>query len=363
VYAAPARVTTGAAVRAEALADSPAGRHHGDGPCNRTQARLAVLIPVLNDQRGLERSLASLARDGSAFEVFVVDDGSDPPLRLPLDLPYGARLLRQDTNRGIVAALNAGLATIAGGGYEYVARLDAGDLSLPGRFAAQMAFLDDHPGHALVGTAIHYVDLDGNLLFDFHPPTTHDAVTRMLRYRAALAHPSIMIRIQALITCGFYRDTFMHGEDYELFMRLGRTHQLANLATPFVVMDVRPDSLSSNRQRNLINRLKLLVSYFDPKSVHAYLGIAANLLLLLAPRPIMLRFRRFGGMLRRAKRIPAAAQRWRNGLSGPHISPPFAEGEDEQQDYPVAGMPQEVAEHHERHDGDGHTQKRGRIDS
>ena len=180
-----------------------------------------------------------------------------------------------------MAALNTGLATIAGGGYDYVARLDAGDLSLPGRFAAQMAFLDDHPGHAVIGTAIHYVDPDGRFLFDFHPPTDHDAIMRMLRYRAALAHPSIMIRLQALLISGFYRDTFIHGEDYELYMRLGKTWQLANLATALVVMDVRPDSLSSNRQRNLISRLKLLTSYFDPRSVHAYLGIAANLLLLL----------------------------------------------------------------------------------
>ena len=180
-------------------------------------------------------------------------------------------------------------------GYDYVARLDAGDLSLPGRFAAQMAFLDGHPGHALVGTAIHYVDPDGRFLFDFHPPTSHDAIMRMLRYRAALAHPSIMIRLQALLISGFYRDTFIHGEDYDLYMRLGKTWQLANLATPFVVMDVRPDSLSSNRQRNLISRLKLLMSYFDPRSVHAYLGIAANLLLLLVARPLMFRFRRCVG--------------------------------------------------------------------
>ena len=54
------------------------GVHGADNPSvapgNRTRPRLAVLIPVFNDHGGLERSLASLAKDAARFDVFVVDD-------------------------------------------------------------------------------------------------------------------------------------------------------------------------------------------------------------------------------------------------------------------------------------------------
>lgn len=144
-------------------------------PKGRGRARVAVLLPVYNDQHGLDRSLDSLRHDGAAFDVVVVDDGSEPPVRVPgdgRDLPFAVTLLRLPQNRGITGALNAGLACIEAAGHAYVARLDAGDLSLPGRLAAQTAFLDRHPEHAVVGTQTEYVDPSGRLLFHSHRPLT-----------------------------------------------------------------------------------------------------------------------------------------------------------------------------------------------
>ena len=240
--------------------------------------RLAILIPVFNDQVGLERSLASLAADEEEFDVYVVDDGSDPGLSIPAGLPYQVHLLRQVPNQDITSALNLGLARITTAGYEYVARLDAGDLSLPGRFAAQLSFLDTHAEHALVGTAVQCVDPNGTFLFDYHPPTEHDVIICSLRYRAPIIHPTIMVRMKALIACGLYRDRFAYGEDYDLFMRLGRVYRLGNLGTAYVVVLIAPDLLSSKRQRILLSRLKLLVWYFDFWSIHSYLGLISNAL-------------------------------------------------------------------------------------
>ena len=280
------------------MAVAPVGDGPSAGPDGRKPPRLAVLIPVFNDQPGLERSLASLAQDGAQFDVFVVDDGSVPPARIPPDLPYEFRLVRQEPNQGITAALNAGLTRIAAGDYEYLGRLDAGDLSLPGRFRAQMCFLDSHLDHAVVGTATRYVDTEGGVLFDFHPPTRNDDLKRFLRYRAGLVHPSVMIRLDAIMACGGYRDKFQGGEDYDLFMRLGKSHKLANLKRLMVVKEVTSRSITSKRRMLLINRLKLLRHHFDPLSAHSYLGIAASLALMFVPRSFVLRFRHLLGRWR-----------------------------------------------------------------
>jgi glycosyltransferase involved in cell wall biosynthesis len=259
----------------------------------RNQPRLAVLIPVFNDQHGLQKALCSLAADGAEFTVYVVDDGSDPPATIPDDLPYDVRLIRQEPNQGITAALNRGLAAIVKAGYEYVARLDAGDLSLPGRFAAQVAFLDGHPEHVVVGTATRHVDVAGRVLFDYRPPAEHSRLVRGLRYRAVLVHPSIMMRLEAVQACGLYRNLFPGGEDYDLFFRLAKTYKLANLRETYLIKEINSSSITSKRRKMLLGRLKLLSWYFDFGSVHSYFGIVVNGFLLLLPRGLVFGLRRW----------------------------------------------------------------------
>jgi glycosyltransferase involved in cell wall biosynthesis len=68
-----------------------------------------ILIPVFNDRPGLDRSLASLAQDGSRFDPFVSTTGAT--LRCyPTEPAIKVYLIRQEPNQGITAALNAGLA-------------------------------------------------------------------------------------------------------------------------------------------------------------------------------------------------------------------------------------------------------------
>ena len=235
----------------------------------------------------------SLAADGEEFTAYIVDDGSDPPMSIPHDLPFRVQLIRQEPNQGITAALNRGLAQIAADRYDYVARLDAGDLSLPGRLAAQAAFLDHHPEHAVVGTATRHVDVAGRVLYDFHPPTEHGDVVRGLRYQAVLVHPSIMLRLTAVQACGMYENRFPGGEDYDLFFRLAERYKLANLREVFVVKEINPSSITSRRRRRLLGRLRLLAWHFDHRSVHSYLGIFANALALLIPRRLIFGIRRW----------------------------------------------------------------------
>jgi glycosyltransferase involved in cell wall biosynthesis len=208
-------------------------------------------------------------------------------------MPFRVHLLRQEPNQGITNALNAGLSLIAQGGYQYVARLDACDLALPGRFAAQMEFLDSRPRHAAVGTAARYVDTQGNLLFTYRPPLDHDALMRLYHYRSGLVHPSVMMRTEALLACGFYRNEFPGGEDYDLFMRFAKAYKLANLGAVWTVKEISPGSITSRRLPVALTRIRLLLAYFDPWSVHSYIGLAINAALILAPRSLMVRLRRF----------------------------------------------------------------------
>jgi glycosyltransferase involved in cell wall biosynthesis len=253
--------------------------------------RLAVLIPVYNGQIGFERSLASLARDGERFDVVAVDDGSEPPITAPPDLPFSLTLLRCEQNGGITRALNAGLEQILADGYTYVARLDADDQSLPGRLAAQMRFLDRHPDHAVVGTQAEFIDAQGRSLFRSHRPTDHRSLVRYMHYQSGLVHPSTMIRVQALREHGLYSEAYPGAEDYELWLRLSRHYRVANLPEVYVRKEISASQITARRMGPALSRLRLHLYYFRPGSLHAYRALLWSIGSILLPRRLALRIR------------------------------------------------------------------------
>ena len=264
----------------------PGSQFADDAPLLERQAkppRLAVLIPVFNGQDALERSLASLCESEAPFDVFLIDDGSEPPAQVPQDLPFPVRLIRLPQNGGITRALNVGLRHILPLDYQYVARLDAGDLTLPGRFRAQMAFLDADPDHAVVGTHATYVDGCGQPLFDFRPPAGHEALVRYMKRRNGLEHPCVMIRSRCLVDCGSYDERYGGAEDYELWRRLGRKYKLANLPQVFLYKEIRASQITARRFRSA-TRLRVQLRYFEPRALDTYLGVLRTLVALATSR-------------------------------------------------------------------------------
>jgi glycosyltransferase involved in cell wall biosynthesis len=86
-----------------------------------------VVIPVFNRQRLGERALASAcAQTIDGMEIIVVDDGSDPPFRIPAETALAANvhLIRHDVNSGSSAARNSGITAACG---EWIALLDSDD--------------------------------------------------------------------------------------------------------------------------------------------------------------------------------------------------------------------------------------------
>ncbi|MBZ9769373.1 glycosyltransferase family 2 protein [Mesorhizobium sp. CA6] len=103
-----------------------------------------VVIPAYNASATIAETLRSVAAQTLRPElVVVVDDGSTDDLAGAIggiDLPL--RLLHQD-NAGPGSATTRGIAALS---TPFVATLDADDLWLPGKIAAQLAHLERLPG-------------------------------------------------------------------------------------------------------------------------------------------------------------------------------------------------------------------------
>jgi glycosyltransferase involved in cell wall biosynthesis len=255
----------------------------------RWMNRIALLIPVFQNQAGLDRSIQAL-RNSSVIDVIVVDDGSSPAIREPqIQGPHRLTILRQPVNQGITTALNAGLEHVLAGDYQYVARLDAGDIAAPERFSTQASFLDQHEHIALVGTAVQYVSSDGTVLFTHRLPQTHRAIRHEMFWNSAFCHPSVMMRTSAIRSIGLYSEEYPAAEDYDLFYRLIQRYEAANLQDVLTIKELAKDSISVQRRtRQLWSRLKIQTKHYRPLSIGSHLGIAATLASLLLPHEIVL---------------------------------------------------------------------------
>ncbi len=220
---------------------------------------ITVVMPVYNAERYLARALESvLGQSFGEFELIVIDDGStDSSLSLLKryerhDLRL--RLLSRE-NRGLVATLNEGLELARG---EFVARMDADDLSLPRRFEQQIAFMDANPEVVCLGGYYDLIDWRGRLLTTMTPPTDHTGIeNEMLAGHTPICHPSAMVRREALSRVGNYDPEMMLAEDLDLWLRLGEIGAMANLPVSIVRYRLHDHSLSEQaglRQRQVARK-------------------------------------------------------------------------------------------------------------
>ena len=208
--------------------------------------RISCLLPVYNGEAFLVEAVDSiLSQTYRDFELVVVDDGSRDAtpdiLRAFAETDDRVRVVRRE-NGGIVAALNTGLSASRG---EYLARMDADDISLPDRFQFQMDYLDAHPGCVLVGGVARSLNPDGS----FGGRTTGGRHLRTdlscFPPRVAVAmHPLIMVRRAALFQVGGYRSSFPHAEDYDLFLRLSKLGTIDNPGRDMLIYRRHEDAIS-----------------------------------------------------------------------------------------------------------------------
>jgi len=186
---------------------------------------ISIILPVRDGRRTLGRALASVRRQTEPrWELLVVDDGSSDgtPGLLAAAAREDARIrVLTQPARGLVAALNAGLAAARGG---FVARLDADDEAHPERLARQAAHLQANPAHGLVGSLVEFggdraASAGYALHVDWLNTLRTPAEIALNRFvESPFAHPSVMFRSELVGKYGGYR-AGEFPEDYELWLR------------------------------------------------------------------------------------------------------------------------------------------------
>lgn len=140
-----------------------------------------------------------------------------------------------------------------------IARLDADDIALPHRFRMQREFLDLNPSVVAVGSQIEFIDLHGLKLGK--SSNYPDLVPKNSRFmNAPLAHPATMFRRDAYLSAGGYSNIEGYCEDLDLWMRLSRFGDIANLQEILTLYRVHSEQASvASRIPQIECRLKAIL--------------------------------------------------------------------------------------------------------
>ncbi|MBE6473363.1 MAG: glycosyltransferase [Coriobacteriaceae bacterium] len=182
-------------------------------------ARIAIIMPTYNEERRLlSQAIDSILQQTVAdFELVVIIDNPDHKSNDYLETialeDERITLVHNDENIGLAASLNKALDLVDS---EYIARMDADDISCPNRLEIQLRYLEGMNA-SLVGSQLSVIDETGAALYDTPQiPLAPEKVSRALRFNNCVPHPSWFGKAE-LFKLGYRQIPLC--EDYDLLLR------------------------------------------------------------------------------------------------------------------------------------------------
>jgi hypothetical protein len=206
---------------------------------------ISVLLPVKDGAAtvaGAVRStLASLPDDA---ELVILDDASTDDLSGALApvTDRRVRLVRNATSAGVGRGLQQ---LLEGTDSRYVARMDADDVSLPGRFPSQLRAL--RGADLVFSPIVSFWEGSRRVRPGLPLPITAEAMPLHLLVHNPLCHPTMAARRDAVVRAGGYRATA--AEDHDLWLRaLGTGLRVVRTARPVLAYRHHAHQLSAQRE-------------------------------------------------------------------------------------------------------------------
>ena len=248
-----------------------------------TKPKISVLMAVYNGEKFIEQALKSIYNQRyQDFEVIIVDDAStDKTSDILINMKDSrTSIYRNSQNNGLTKSLNIGLKLCRG---EYIARMDADDISHPQRFEKQVRYLDENPECIVLGSWYGRIDSTGQIWGTKQTPTAHEDIKINLLIGNCVGHGSAMLRRSSLVENGGYNEKYIHAQDYDLWLRLSEVGEIRNLGEYLYYLRSWSGTISAAKGKQQIEYTELafkeaLQRKFDNKSldISAFSGLVGR---------------------------------------------------------------------------------------
>lgn len=212
---------------------------------------ISVVMAVYNAQLYLAEAIESiLGQSVSDFEFLIIDDASSDGSKQIIE-DYAKsdpriRLISNPENLGLGASLQKGVEEASG---DYIARMDADDISLPKRFEMQLAYLDLHPEILALGGDHELVDAQGKIFGELIYPKLPNRIRWNLLLGNGLiaTHPAVLFRKEFFEIYGDYAD-LRAAQDFDLWSR-------TLFAQPFPIANINEIVLHYRQTDGMITKV------------------------------------------------------------------------------------------------------------
>lgn len=220
--------------------------------------KVAVILPVYKNDKVPYIKLSVDSILNQTYKKFHIYIGVDGPINSELE--ECLKLFEQDErievkwfkeNRGLAIVLNALLDICFEKSFEYIARMDADDISISNRFEKQINFLKEHPDIDVVGGAITEIDEKGeSRKKDIIYPLSPEDCRTFFAKRNPHAHPAVMFRKSFFEKIGhYYRPEYRQNQDTMLWLD-GFSKGTNNANIPDIILKFRMTDALFKKRRN-----------------------------------------------------------------------------------------------------------------
>lgn len=226
-----------------------------------TNSGVSVLMTVYNAELYLKEAIDSIvSQTFDNWELIIVNDGStDKSERILLNYEDSRiRVFSYSQNIGRTSALCIAFEQARG---EYIAILDADDISHPERLAKQVKYLNENPHVGLVGSWAKRIDNNGNVIADFNPPIEKTKLYNSLGWTDPFVHSSVMYRKYLAQQVGGYPKTYVYSQDYAFILNFVKISQVAIMDEYLCRLRIVNSSMTWRKEYNQIRLMEAILLF------------------------------------------------------------------------------------------------------
>lgn len=213
--------------------------------------KVSVIMTIYNAGPYLKEAIDSIvAQTFDDWELIAVENGSSDqsPAILAGYKDGRIRVFSLPKNIGRTPALRYAFERAQG---EYIAVLDADDVSHTERLARQVGYLDQQPDVGLVGSWVEYINEQNEVVAEFMPPVERGELYDALGWMNPFVHSSIMYRTRLGRETGGYPEAYIYAQDKALILNIARVSELAMIREPLCKLRETRSSLTRSSKYSI----------------------------------------------------------------------------------------------------------------
>lgn len=264
--------------------------------------KISVVLPVYNAAEYLELALNSiLTQTYKNFEFIIVDDcstdGSFKILQEYANKYKKIKLFRNKKNRGVSETVKKAIRQCRG---EFIARMDADDVSLPTRLEKQLEYLEQNTETVALGGQCLIIDSENRITGNKTFPNSFEDIYKYIFHFIPVQQPTLMIARNRLPKrFVYYVDGMNTAEEVELFFKLFNYGKVENLPDTVLLYRIHDKNTSMKNVKEtflltLVARIKAIFRYnYKPTKIGVLYTLIQALVVLLLPQKLIVSLYRF----------------------------------------------------------------------